>query len=295
MTFSIAHLGPAGSYAEQAAINYAHWFQSQQGLEQLPILVAEPTITQTMYAIDEGKVDLAGVPVENSIEGGVSFTLDTLWKLKDVVIYEAFILPINHMFIAQSNDLSSIEAVYSHPQALGQCQTWLGEHVPQAQLIPSNSTAEGLKFVRDNPRAGAIASERAANLNQLPIQVRSIQDHRENCTKFWVFKKEAKPEWEEAQEHSPTHCSLAFIVPDNIPGALLNPLTTFSQRQINLSRIESRPAKKALGDYVFFIDAEVKGREQEFQSALEELRENTRILKIFGTYPQVSIPHQEKI
>lgn len=294
MTFSIAHLGPAGSYAEQAAINYAHWFKQQQGLGELPILVAEPSITQTMYAIDQGKVDLAVVPVENSIEGGVSFTLDTLWKLKNVVIYEAFILPINHMFISQSSDLKSIEAVYSHPQALGQCQTWLGEHVPQAQLIPSNSTAEGLKFIRDNPRAGAIASERAATLNQLPIQVRSIQDRQDNCTKFWVFKKEQKPQWEESQTHRATHCSLAFIVPNNVPGALLNPLTTFAQRQINLSRIESRPAKKALGDYVFFVDAEVTGREAEFAAALKELRSNTRVLKIFGTYPQVSIPHQEQ-
>lgn len=295
MTLSIAHLGPTGSYAEQAAINYAHWFQSQQGLDQLPSLVAEPSITQTMYAINEGKVDLAVVPVENSIEGGVSFTLDTLWKLKDVLIYEAFILPINHMFIATSNALDKIEVVYSHPQALGQCQTWLGEHLPQAQLIPSNSTSEGLKFIQDNPYAGAIASERAANLHQLPIQVRSIQDHRDNCTKFWVFKKDEKPQWEEAQEHAPTHCSLAFIVPDNVPGALLNPLTTFAERQINLSRIESRPAKKALGDYVFFVDAEVQGREKEFQAALAELRANTRVLKIFGTYPQVSIPHQSQI
>ena len=123
MTFSIAHLGPAGTYAEQAAFNYAHWLKTHHALES-PQLVAEPSITQTIYALAQDKVNLAVVPVENSIEGGVSFTLDTLWQLDGVAIHEAFILPIDHMFVSLGEDLSQIKSVYSHPQPLGQCQLY---------------------------------------------------------------------------------------------------------------------------------------------------------------------------
>lgn len=288
MTFSIAHLGPAGTYAEQAALNYAQWLVRHYGLGD-SILVAEASITQTIYALDRGQVDLAVVPVENSIEGGVSFTLDTLWMLDGVVIHEAFILPINHMFIAETFDLATIEAVYSHPQPLGQCQSWLAKHLPQAQLISTSSTAEGLRYVRDNPRVGAIASERAATMNQLPIRVRSIQDHPDNCTKFWVLRK-ANESRLPTPPSEPTHTSMAFSLPQNIPGALLAPLQTFAHREINLSRIESRPAKTALGDYVFFIDAEVSAQAPEFQAALEALKPNIVGLKIFGSYPLTSIP-----
>lgn len=290
MTFSIAHLGPAGTYAEQAALNYAHWLASQYQYGPAT-LVAEASINQTIYALDQDKVDVAVVPVENSIEGGVSFTLDTLWMLDDVLIHEAFILPINHMFIAQAGDLARIETVYSHPQPLGQCQYWLAKHLPQAQLVPTSSTSEGLRYTRENPKAGAIASERAANLNGLPIQVRSIQDHPDNCTKFWVLRKASDTRLPKPSS-DPTHTSFAFSLPQNVPGALLSPLQTFANRKINLSRIESRPAKKALGDYVFFMDAEVSAQSNAFNAALVELKSNIEILKIFGSYPLMSIPEK---
>ena len=289
MTFSIAHLGPAGTYAEQAAFNYAHWLVSQWGCQE-PELVAEPSITQTIYALDQNKVDVAIVPVENSIEGGVSFTLDTLWKLDEVRIHSAFILPIDHMFIAHTRDLKTIQAVYSHPQPLGQCQTWLAQHLPQAQLIPTTSTSESLRYLQQQSNVGAITSERAATINKLPIQYRSIQDHPDNCTKFWVLQKASKSRLSPLSDCPKTITSLAFSLPQNIPGALLAPLKTFAHRQINLSRIESRPAKTALGDYVFFIDAEVTVGDAEFETALEELRTQTEILKILGSYPLITIP-----
>ena len=187
MSFSIAHLGPAGTYAEQAAFNYSSWLKTNQGLGPFE-LIAEPSIAQTIYALDQGKVSLAVVPVENSIEGGVSFTLDTLWQLDNLMIHEAFILPIDHMFVSLEADLTQVEVVYSHPQPLGQCQAWLARHLPHAQLLPTPSTAEGLRRI-DSAKVGAIASERAALVNHLPIQYRSIQDHPDNCTKFWVLKQ----------------------------------------------------------------------------------------------------------
>lgn len=287
MTVTIAHLGPAGTYAEQAALGYSQWLMQAHSLPASD-LSAQPSIAQTIYALAHGDVTLAVVPVENSIEGGVSFTLDTLWKLDELLIYQAFVLPINHMFISQGQDLRRIKAVYSHPQPLGQCQSWLSQFVPQAQLVPTSSTSEALKYVRTDPMLGAIASERAAVMNQLPIQVRSIQDHPENCTRFWVLRRketEVPPVAFETQGYT----SLAFSVPQNVPGALLAPLKIFSKRQINLSRIESRPAKTVLGDYIFFIDAEVNAHAASFQDALSELRQVTETLKLLGCYPIIQL------
>ncbi|MCM1983579.1 prephenate dehydratase [Lyngbya confervoides BDU141951] len=282
---SIAYLGPPGTYTEQAALNYADWLQRKHSCDP-PILKPEPTIAQTVLALAQGNVSLAVVPVENSLEGGVSLTLDSLWKIEDLKVYQAFILPINHMFITQTTDFSQIVAVYSHPQPLGQCQDWLSATVPQAQLIPTSSTAEALKYVMDQRQVGAIASERAAWLHQLPIQARSIQDHPDNCTKFWVLTRQ-----KDCPLQSPgiaTHTSLAFSVDQNIPGALLSPLRVFAQRQINLSRIESRPAKTALGDYVFFVDAEIGEETALFQEALQDLYRSTNVLKVLGSYNLVS-------
>jgi len=275
------------TYTEQAALNYAQWLTHHYQRES-PTLIAEASITQTIYALAQGKVDLAVVPVENSIEGGVSFTLDGLWLLDTVMIHEAFILPINHMFVAETADLDRIETVYSHPQPLGQCQAWLAKYLPQAQMIPTSSTAEGLRYIPGNPTVGAIASERAAVLNHLPIQVRSIQDHPDNCTKFWVLRQASDSRL--GNPSSPaTHTSFAFSLPKNSPGALLSPLQIFANQNINLSRIESRPAKKALGDSVFFVDAEVAAKTLAFGTVLAELKPHVEVLKIFGSYPLTAI------
>lgn len=290
MTVSIAYLGPAGTYAEQAAINYAQWLMQIHHLSP-PKLCAEPSIAQTIYALANQDVTFAVVPVENSIEGGVSFTLDTIWTLDQLVIHQAFILPINHMFISQGKDLGQIKTVYSHPQPLGQCQFWLSQHVPQAQLIPTSSTSEALKYVRTDPTLGAIASERAAKLNQLPIQAQSIQDHPDNCTRFWVLRRKDTQGVAPVKQESQVYTSIAFSVPQNVPGALLAPLKIFAKRQINLSRIESRPAKTALGDYVFFVDAEINSDSVSFHNALAELKQVTKILKLLGCYPIIQFDH----
>lgn len=288
MTLSIAHLGPVGTYAEQAAIDYSQWLVQTHQIQE-PMLCSEPSIAQTIYSLANGDVTFAVVPVENSIEGGVSFTLDTVWKLEELCIHQAFVLPINHMFISHEAVLTEIKTVYSHPQPLGQCQNWLSHHVPQAQLIPTSSTSEALKYVTSDSRAGAIASERAAMLNQLPIQRASIQDHPDNCTRFWVLKRKFTNHIPQSVSRDQGYTSLAFSVPKNIPGALLMPLKIFAKRQINLSRIESRPAKTALGDYVFFIDAEIDAQSEIFKDALQELRTATEVLKILGCYHTIQL------
>ncbi len=288
MSLSIAHLGPAGTYAEQAALAYADWY-TQSTQQSRPILCPCPSIAQALLSTASGETQLSVSPVENSIEGSVSVTLDTLWQLDVLKIRQALVLPIEHVLIAKTDNLKSIQAVYSHPQPLGQCQTWLKTRLPQATLVPVSSTSDALKYVDEQGSIAAIASERAAQLYQLPIIQRSIQDHPDNCTRFWIISQTDALNAISAPANSPICTSLAFSLPANVPGALLQPLKIFNDRHINLSRIESRPSKRSLGEYVFFVDAEAALETSQFQSALEELTSHTEILKVFGSYPLIQI------
>jgi prephenate dehydratase len=277
---SVAHLGPPGTYAEQAALAYANWVQKETGQEAA--LFPYPSIAQTLKALAQGQTTLAVVPVENSIEGSVTVTLDTLWQLDTLQIQQALVLPIAHTLMSYANSLETIQTVYSHPQALAQCQLWLEQFLPHVQLIPTNSTTEALKHLEKDPKFGAIASQRAAQLYNLPILASGINDYPDNCTRFWVLN----------QGHSPnslnpapkSHTSLAFSLRANIPGVLVKPLQIFAQRDINLSRIESRPTKRSLGEYLFFIDLEADSNSSSVQSALAELTAYTEVLKNFGSY-----------
>lgn len=274
----LGYLGPVGTYSEEAAQSYAQW-QQQQGV--CLCLVPMITIAGCLEALAVGELDLALVPSENSVEGSVNITLDSLWRLDTLHIQYAFIRPIVHAFIAQSTDFAQIQAVYSHPQALGQCQRWLQAHLPHARQCPVTSTAEGLQYVAQSDRVGAIASVRAAQLHQLPIVATEIQDIPDNCTRFWVVSRQQGDGWPQPWD---THTSIAFSLKANAPGALLKVLQLFSDRQINLSRIESRPSKRALGDYLFFVDLEVNGRPDVVADCLLALKDATDVLKVFGSY-----------
>jgi prephenate dehydratase len=286
MTLSIAHLGPAGTYAEQAALAYAQWW-SDRTQKPLPWLIPFPSIAQTLYEVAEGRIDLAIAPVENSIEGSVTMTLDTLWQVENLKIRQAIVLPIAHVLVAQTKDLSAIARVYSHPQALGQCQQWLHENLPNAKLIPTHSTTEALKYVEED--VAAISSERAAQLYDLPIRARSIQDRPDNCTRFLVISRPDSSTVIPMVADGPIHTALAFSLLRNNPGALVKPLQIFAERQINLSRIESRPTKRSLGDYVFFVDAEVCLKTKPFESVIDLLKQNTESLKVLGYYSVLQI------
>ena len=273
MVVSVAHLGPPGTYAEAAALAYVSWL-TQMGKEAL--LCPYPSIAQTLRAAAQGQADLAVVPVENSVEGSVTTTLDTLWQLDTLQIQQALVLPISHALMSRAPNLEAIQTVYSHPQALAQCQGWLERFLPQVHLVPTNATTEGLQYLDEDKTAGAIASSRAAQLYNLPILVCPINDYVDNYTRFWVLS---------LQPATGGNCtSLAFSVPANVPGALAKPLQVFASRDINLSRIESRPTKRSLGDYLFFVDLEANTTEASVQSALEELSTYSEKLKIFGSY-----------
>lgn len=286
MTLSIAHLGPPGTYTEQAAIYYRNWLL--KNTETQVILSPYPSIAQTLRAVSQEKVLLAVVPVENSIEGSVTMTLDTLWHLDNLTINLALVMPIAHMLISCASSLEQVKTVYSHPQAVAQCQGWLDQFLPTVQLISANSTTEALQLLPQDPTTATISSQRAAELYNLPVIASNINDHPENRTRFWVVSKNYLQPCNESLSTA-SHTSIAFSVPANIPGALVKPLQIFADSYINLSRIESRPTKRELGEYLFFIDLEADVKELRMQSALTALTAHTEVLKIFGSYSVLPI------
>lgn len=273
----ISYLGPPGTYAEAAALAYVKLTAPNHSTP--PTLAPYPTIAQTLKAASAMQSQWAIVPVENSIEGSVNITLDTLWQLDHLQIQQALVLPISHALISHAQSVATIKTIFSHPQALAQCQEWIEHHLPAVTLIPTNSTAEALQHLENSETTGAIASERAAYLYQVPILAHPINDHPDNCTRFWVVSLTPSP--------GGSHTSMAFSFPANLPGALAASLNIFARRGINLSRIESRPTKRSLGEYLFFVDIEGDQSTSLVEDALVEIKTCTETLKIFGSYPIV--------
>jgi prephenate dehydratase len=279
MTISLAHLGPTGTYSESAAISYGKWLEANQ--QQKFILHPQPSIALALNAVAQQKVNYAIVPVENSIEGTVNITLDILWQEKNLKILRGLTIPIVHTLLSYNDSLENIKTVYSHPQALGQCQKWLANNLPQVQLIAANSTTESLKLLQENRSAAAISSARAAEIYQVPILYSEINDRPDNCTRFLVIGFETN--------NSGSYVSLAFSLEKNTSGALVKALQIFATRNINLSKIESRPTKRSLGEYIFFIELEGSLQETKIQEALAELEDYTEVLSIFGNYELISV------
>ena len=277
MKVSLAHLGPTGTNAETAALAYADWLLTNK--QQEGILCPYPSIVMTLQSVEKGDVDLAVVPVENSIEGSVTIVLDTLWRSQNLQVIKGLTIPISHGLLSFSSSLKKLKTVYSHPQALAQCQQWLEKFLPQVQIIPTKSTTEALKFLQEDVTAAAISAPRAAQLYGVPLLREDIKDSADNFTRFWIV---GSTNW--SSDSQGNYLSLAFSLPQNSPGALVAALQIFARREINLSKIESRPTKRSLGEYIFFIDVEGNSHDAAIKEALADLSACTEVLKIFGNY-----------
>ena len=275
MAWHVAHLGPAGTNSETVAHQYGKQWQAIHGQEV--IYVPRASIGKTLDAVTQKQVEIAIVPVENSTEGSVAVTLDGLWAADSLQIQQELVSPIVHMLVSQGETLGQIKRVLSHPQALGQCQRWLVKNLPDTRILPTNSTSEAIQLIQSDPTAAAIASPRAASLYRIPTLVANIQDYAENWTRFWAIGNHPS--------EAGSHTTLGFSVEKNQPGILVQPLQVLAKRGINLSRIESRPTKRYLGEYLFFMDVEASLEDPLLQEALEELQGYTETIKIFGSYP----------
>jgi len=267
----VGYLGPKGSFSHQVALKAfpeAH-------------LEPYPNITEVIKAYERGQVDLSIVPVENSIEGSVHETLDYLFHQAQIQAVAELIQPIKQQLLACQTD-GPIETIFSHPQALAQSKIYILEHYPNAKLEITASTAAAARLVAEHPEEpyAAIAPETAAEEYGLQLVARDIQEMSENFTRFWVLGCK-RPEF--ALEKLAPKKTLGLTLPDNLPGALYKALSVFAWRGIDLTKIESRPLKTALGEYFFIID--VNGEQESLlQFALEELTAIGITYKILGQY-----------
>ena len=267
----VGYLGPKGSFSHQVA---------QKAFPE-EHLEPYPNITEVIKAYERGQVDLSIVPVENSIEGSVHETLDYLFHQSQIQAVAELIQPIKQQLLACQTD-GPIETIFSHPQALAQSKIYILEHYPNTKLEITASTAAAARLVAEHPEEpyAAIAPETAAEEYGLQLVARDIQEMSENFTRFWVLGCK-RPEF--ALEKLAPKKTLGLTLPDNLPGALYKALSVFAWRGIDLTKIESRPLKTALGEYFFIID--VNGEQESLlQFALEELTAIGITYKILGQY-----------
>ncbi len=277
MAITVAYLGPAGTYTDEAMRASAHGE-----------ILAEPrsTVFETVMAVQEGQTDRAVVPIENSLEGGVAATLDALAGEADLVrIIAEVVHPIHHCLVAATAlPLEAVVRVLSHPQATAQCARYLRQRLPRAERISATSTAEAVRIVGEaDEHWAALGSRLSAELYGCQVLADGVEDHPGNVTRFvWLAREGDEP----PVTKRPAKTSIVFWgFNDSAPGALVDVLRELSDREINLTKIESRPRSVRLGHYMFFADLEGHEHEPTVAQALTALAERVETLRVLGSYP----------
>ncbi len=264
----IAYLGPKATFSYQAALK-----QFGSKADFIPL----KRLSDVIEEVEKQRADYAVVPIENSNEGSVNTTLDELVDTNLKVINEIN-LRISHCLLSKAK-LDNIKVVYSHPQAIAQCSGWLHKNLPQVEIFPVNSTAHAAQLALKNNKAAAISSEIAAKLYNLNILAKSIEDSKDNWTRFFVLGNNS------SAKTGKDKTSIIFTIKDKV-SALYNILAEFSKRNINLTKIESRPTKKEVWQYVFFIDFQGHINDKKIFNTLENIKKHCIFLKILGSYPK---------
>ncbi|HEY2631212.1 MAG TPA: prephenate dehydratase [Solirubrobacteraceae bacterium] len=279
------YLGPEGTFSEEALLGSV----DPTAVQPVPIA----TIRDAVMAVQNGVVEWALAPIENSIEGSVTVTLDTLaGEATDVAIVGEVVLPVRHYLVAPTPlPLDAVTTIVSHPHVPGQCTRFLHDRVPQARIVAASSTAEAARLVveRKEPGLAAICTQLACELYGCTVIAPEIQDRADNATRFvWL-----------AREKSPLHgpplislpgpdrkTSLVFWGPGaDRAGWLVRCLNEFGSRDINLTKIESRPMRERLGHYMFFLDLQGSDTDTRVSDALAGLRGMCERVRVFGSYP----------
>ncbi|MDR3089609.1 MAG: prephenate dehydratase [Desulfobulbaceae bacterium] len=265
----VAYLGPEATFTHLAGVKYFGHSAIYRPVE---------TIDDVFVDIEKGRCQYGIVPVENSIEGAVVFTLDSFMKYRVRICGEVKI-DISHNLVCRSGDIADVQTVASHPQALAQCREWLRKHLPNVPTLAMSSTSAAAHMASTNPNIGAIASSLAIKTHDLQMVAKGIEDYRGNTTRFLVIGKESPA------ASGDDRTSLLIGLPDR-PGALNEILTILSRHDINLAKIESRPIKGRLWHYLFFIDMIGHISEPNIAQAMEALRANCSYFECLGSYPR---------
>lgn len=267
-TLKIAYLGPEGTFTNLAALR--HFGSSAD-------YISVDSIKAVFDAVEGGKADYGLIPIENSNEGVVSYTLD-LFMDYDLKISAEIMLEVSHNLLSKSGNKSRVKRLYSHPQAIAQCKTWLKANMSDVSIFESTSTAKAAEIASKDEETAAIASELAAKLYDLLFIEKQIEDKRDNYTRFFVIAKDYPLKTEKDKT------SILFSVKDK-PGALYDALLPFKKLKINLTKIESRPSKRRAWEYIFFIDMEGHLEDKKVKKAMDEAIDICLYLKHLGSYP----------
>lgn len=265
----IAFLGPPGTFTDMAA---------RELFPRGADFIEAPTIEGVFDAIRRGVASRGVVPIENSTEGSVTSAVDALIE-GGLFIRRELVLEISHCLMSVNTQLTQIQRVYSHPQALAQCRDWLAEHLPAVDLLPVSSTAAAAQEALKDSHAAAIGSRLAAELSGLPVLCDGVQDLAENATRFALIAPEDAPRTGDDKT------TIAFAVRDS-RGALRRVLEVLDDHGISLTRIESRPSRQKAWDYVFLADLAGHREEDNIAAALRVLGERCPMLRNLGSYPR---------
>ena len=266
----VGFLGPEGTFSQQAVLK--HFGHS---VRALPL----PAISEVFEEVQAGHADFGVVPIENSTEGTVNNTLD-MFLNSSLKICGEVELRIHQHLMGKMKGLEKIDRVCSHPQSLAQCRQWLDEHLPGIERIPVSSNAEAARRARDEDGTAAIAGQSAADVYGLNVIVPEIEDRPDNTTRFLVIgRKLFNPSGKDKTT------LLVSAGDTQAPGSLHRLLEPFARKNISLTRIESRPSRRRKWDYVFFIDVEGHADESPLKDALDDLKEQSSLFKVLGSYP----------
>jgi chorismate mutase/prephenate dehydratase len=268
---TVAYLGPPATYSHLACVKH---FGSSV------LACAKGSIQEVFEAVGKKKATFGVVPIENSTEGAVDQTLDLLTD-SDVKISGEIFLRISHDLLSQTGSAEDIHKIYSHPQALGQCRQWLKQHFPHVPLAETASTAKAAQIAGEDQNAAAIATSLAGQLYRLKSNASHIEDYSQNHTRFLVLHGQNRG------RTGRDKTSILFSIP-HTPGSLAQILEVLSKKGINLTKIESRPMKGRLWEYIFFVDCEGHIEDPQLDDAMTELKKNVFFVKLLGSYPRSS-------
>lgn len=274
----VGYLGPRGTFSEEALVTaFPGVFDP---------VVPFTSVPDVLTAVESGDVDKGMVPIENSIEGSVNVTLDTLAFETSLLIEREVIHPIRHHLLARAGlSRERVERIVSLPHATAQCKRFLARVFPGVPLAAANSTAEAAQIVAESTEPlAAVAARISADIYGLAVLEQNIEDYQSNQTRFVLVGRESP------EPTGDDKTSLVCFIKANRPGSLLEILQEFAGRGINLSKIESRPTKKALGEYYFFMDIQGHTADPEVSGAIGLLSGKLRELRILGSYPAASAP-----
>jgi len=263
-----AYLGPEASFTHLAA-------RSRFGGDA--VFSAQPTVFDVFEEVEKRRADFGVVPAENSLEGSVKQTLDKLISTPLSIVGDVY-LPISHCLLSIGGEMKTVKKIYSHPQALAQCQRWLRNNLPRCELHEEESTAKAARRVMNDEEAAAVGSKAAALTYGLAVTAEGIEDHPLNVTRFLVLGEGISA----ATGRDKT--SIVFGVRHE-PGALLRSLNPFSDKGINLTKIVSHPTKERIWEYLFFVDFTGHADDEKVAACMEKLREACTFVKVLGSYP----------